>query len=539
MTPSPRVSPWAAATLLACAYFLAGKFGLSLAFVHRSATAVWPPTGMSLAVLLLFGIRLWPGIFLGAFLVNLTTEGTVATSLGIAAGNTLEAVLGTWLINRFAAGRRVFDRARSTIKFVLLVGFLSTVVSATFGVTSLLWGGFATRENYGPIWLTWWLGDTVRAIILAPFLVMWTTKPFSRVDTRKIMEAVSLALVLMAVGWAVFGRINPRRPDNYPLIYLTVLPLLWAAFRFGGRGAVTSALTMSVISIWGTLRGYGPFVVDDPNTALLFLQTFMATNAVTALIVAALVSERQRSEAELARKAQELARSNEDLQQFAMVSSHDLKEPLRKIGNYATLLATEYQGKLNNQADQYLSIIIRSVIRLQESIDDLLAYSRAGSEADHLEALQLEDVLNQTLSDLDKTVEQSGARVTHGPLPEVMGSPAQIQQLLQNLITNGIKFKGAASPEVHISAEERAREWVVSVRDNGIGIDPKYAERIFRIFHRLHGQEEYPGSGIGLAICKKIIERHGGRIWVESKLGSGATFRFSLPKRRGSNHGNG
>ena len=241
------------------------------------------------------------------------------------------------------------------------------------------------------------------------------------------------------------------------------------------------------------------------------------------------ISERKLSEAKLSQAVEELTRSNEELEKFAYVASHDLQEPLRMVSSFVQLLEKRYKGNLDQDADDFINYAVDGANRMQVLITDLLAYSTVGRRGKALETTACEAALNRALSNLQAVVEQSGAVVTRDPLPEVIGDGSQLTQLFQNLIGNAIKFCKDRTPSIHISAERKKNEWVFSVRDNGIGIAPEYFERIFSIFQRLHGRQEYQGTGIGLAICRKVVERHGGRIWVESELGSGSTFYFTIP----------
>jgi PAS domain S-box-containing protein len=290
------------------AYFVAGKLGLMVAFLHVSASPVWPPTGMALAALLLFGIRFWPAIFVGALLVNVTTAGSVATSLGIATGNTLEGVLGAALVTRFANGRNAFDDARDIFKFAVVAGLLSTTVSATLGVGSLALGGYLPWASFGAIWLTWWLGDVAGAIVVAPVLILWATSPRPRMTRGRAIEAVLLLASIVFVGAVVF---NGPFPALYGLAFLCAPPLVWTAFRFGPRESATAIALLSSMAVLGTLRGLGPFVRESPNESLLLLQAYMVTMAAMAVPLAAVVAERQRAEAALGRVAA-LVRSSDD-----------------------------------------------------------------------------------------------------------------------------------------------------------------------------------------------------------------------------------
>jgi light-regulated signal transduction histidine kinase (bacteriophytochrome) len=242
------------------------------------------------------------------------------------------------------------------------------------------------------------------------------------------------------------------------------------------------------------------------------------------------ITDRKKAEEVLKEKTEELARSNRELEAFAYVASHDLQEPLRMVTNFVQLLAKRYKGKLDSNADDFINFAVDGAMRMWNLINDLLAYSRVGTRGHPFEPINCETILQEALDNLKVAMEESGAVVTHDSLPTVTADSSQLGQLFQNLIGNAIKFRGNERPRIHVSANRNGNGWTFSVRDNGIGIAPEYTERIFIIFQRLHGRQQYPGTGIGLAICKKIVERHGGRIWVESTPEKGATFYFTLPK---------
>ncbi|WP_243372393.1 ATP-binding protein [Geotalea sp. SG265] len=246
------------------------------------------------------------------------------------------------------------------------------------------------------------------------------------------------------------------------------------------------------------------------------------------------ISSQRQSENERERLIAELQRSNAELQQFAYVSSHDLQEPIRMVTSYAQLLQRRYQGKLDEKADTYISYMVEAAHRMSSLIDDLLALSRVGRSERPPAPVAMESVMQQALDNMRLSLEEAGAEVTYEALPTVPGDEIQLLQLLQNLIGNAVKYrKKDVPPRVHISAVRKGKQWIFGVHDNGIGIEPQYHERIFVIFQRLHHREDYPGTGIGLSICQKIVENHGGRIWVESTLGEGSTFFFTLPAKEG------
>jgi light-regulated signal transduction histidine kinase (bacteriophytochrome) len=241
------------------------------------------------------------------------------------------------------------------------------------------------------------------------------------------------------------------------------------------------------------------------------------------------ITTRKQADTKLQRTLEELNRSNEELAQFAYIASHDLQEPLRMVASYTQLLSKRYTGKLDADADEFIAFAVDGANRMQRLIQDLLAYSRLGTKPQEISEASSEEALEHATINLGRAIEDSGALVTHDPLPAVLADEGQLVQLFQNLVGNAIKYQSAGVPRVHISSvREGQSRWMFSVRDNGLGIEPKYFDKIFGMFQRLHRREDFAGTGIGLAICKKIVERHGGTISVESELGKGSTFRFAL-----------
>jgi signal transduction histidine kinase len=240
--------------------------------------------------------------------------------------------------------------------------------------------------------------------------------------------------------------------------------------------------------------------------------------------------ERTQAQEELAQKVEELGRSNRDLEQFAYVASHDLQEPLRMVASYVQLLAERYHGKLDENADKYIRYAVEGALRMQSLIQDLLTFSRVGPQEQVWQSTDCNGIVAQAIANVEASIHEQGAVVTHGSLPTITADGSLLLQVFQNLIANAIKFRSTEPPVVHISAEKQSpTELQVAVTDNGIGIAPEHAEMIFIIFKRLHGRAEYPGNGIGLSICRRIIEYHGGRVWVEAHVGLGSTFKFTLP----------
>lgn len=544
---APAADPWASPVRraglwlgLAGVYFVTGKLGLQLAFVHASATALWPPTGIALAAVLLFGYRVWPGIFLGAVLVNITTAGTWATSIGIGTGNTVEAVVGALLVRRYARGIHAFDQARDFIKFIFLAAVLATAVSPTIGLTSLALGGFAPWSDFGAIWLTWWLGDASGALLFAPVLILWATRPRFPWKSRRAVEAALLLLVLFGTGIFVFGGVGRFSREHYQLGFLTIPPVIWAAFRFGRRGAATTTLFLSLLAAGGTLLGFGPFSRPSPNESLLLLQAFMATIAATSLAVAAIVVERREAEEDRVRalveahEAERLKAVSAVKSQFLNMAAHELRTPLAPIRAGLDLVREGSVAGLNDEQRRSLEVVARNVERLAGLVEDMLVAARldAGRMPLARGAVSLNEIVAEAVDGFRPVARSAELelQVRGGTDLTVDGDPKQLLRVLQNLLSNAIKFTPPGG-RVLVETERRDGEGWVRVRDTGVGIAPADMARLFQPFSQLaEGQAKVGGTGLGLYISKSLVELHGGRILCESPGSArGSTFSFSLP----------
>lgn len=522
-----------AAGVLAVVYFVAGKLSLKLAFLHASASPVWPPAGIALAALLLFGFRLWPAIFIGAFLVNLTTAGNIFTSLGIATGNTLEALISAWLIQRFAGGVRVFDRAYDVFRFALAVA-LSTLVSPSIGLTGLAVAGFANWANYPDIWLTWWLGDLGGVVMFAPPLVLWLAQPLRRLNPARDIEVAILLLLLTLLSEIVFGGWFSISTLNYPIAFLLGPIIVWTSFRLSARETATGLFVLSAIAIWGTLQRYGPFVRADQNQSLLILQSFNILTTITAIALAAGMAERRRAEAAIEEQRATVEAANRTKDNFLAMLSHELRTPLTPVLAALDALRTEPQAAA--EVDATLAMMRRNIELESQLIDDLLDLTRITKDKLHLE-FEPVDAHQAVRNVLEMCASEAHAKKLQVQLDfhatdfRVMADPAKFQQIIWNLFKNAIKFTGQNGVITISSANHLPHILILSVGDTGIGIEPEIMERIFNPFEQGERsfQRRFGGLGLGLTISKSLAQAHGASLIAKSEgTGRGATFLLTM-----------
>ncbi len=377
----PRRAGWLA--LVAAAYFASGKLGLALALIHPSATLVWAPTGIALAACLVLGTWVWPAIFVAAFAVNVTTEGSAWTSLAIGIGNTLEPLAATQLVNRFAGGSRSFESVRDVAAYALCAAGLSPVVAATVGVTALALGGYAAWTSYGTVWFTWWAGDAGGALVVAPVILLWVDPPPLQWTRAKVLEAGAVSVATALASLAVFGGVLPLSVRRYPVDFLCVPFVGWAALRLSPRMAATAILLLSAVAVWGTVNGDGPFAAQPAPSGLLLLGAYIAVTAVGTLLFAATVRERL----ELIQRLRELS----------------LLDPLTGLANYRRLTEVLESERERSQRNQRPFALVLLDLDQLKSLNDRFGHV-TGSRA----LCRLANVLRDTCRAVDTAARYGG-----------------------------------------------------------------------------------------------------------------------------------
>lgn len=525
--------------LLCAAYFAAGKIGLALAFVNESASAVWPPAGIAVGSLLVFGPGVWPAITLGAFLVNLTTSGLVVPSITIGIGNTLEALAAWWLVTRWAAGPAVFATSRTVFRFAFFAGAVAPVLAATVGTASLHFAGLAPQQDLVSVWITWWLGDAVGVVLVAPLIVLWSYPRSAVWRQRRTIEAAVMVVLVSAASWVVFGN-SPAGIRNYPLQFAAAPILLWPAFRLGLRQTSVAIALLSVIAIAGTLQGYGPFARASRNESLLFLEAFVGIFAVLMLAVAAEVETRAAVEFELRalnetqqaarREAEDANRAKDD---FLAMVSHELRTPLNAALGWVHILQELPADP--QRSSRGLQSMRRNLLAQARLVSDLMDISSVGSGTLPVRR-ELFDLAKVTREAVTMACDAAPGQLVDVRVevpPEglsVIGDAGRLEQVICNLVSNAMKFScEGGAVDVRLSQEKDEVRLVVE--DTGAGIPEEFLPHLFERFRQADSSTTrgYGGLGLGLAITRHIVEAHGGSITAENRKMGGAVFTVRLP----------
>jgi signal transduction histidine kinase len=520
---------------LAAVYFVAARLGLMMDAVGGFATLVWPPTGIALAAVVVLGYRAWPGVFIGAFAANLSTGAPLLAALGIGVGNTLEAVVGAYALGRIPGFRPSLDRLRDVVGLIVLAAGLSTTVSATIGVSSLYLAGIVPPQQAWEAWRSWWLGDLIADLVVAPVLLVWATTPRIRLPTRQRLEAAGVAASVVAVNLFVFGAPVAVATATLRRGYLVFPPLIWAAVRFGQQGVVMATFLTSLVAVWGTASGYGPFAQPVLHESLFALQTFMAIVATTFLVLGASIAERRHAAESLRRAHATVAEANRAKSEFLAVMSHELRTPLNAILGYVELMAIEIGDRVTERQRTYLSRIRSNQRHLLSLIDDVLSFAKveAGRRSLTTQTIRVCEVLGALESLVEPEVrrkELSFALAPCDPALAAQADPEKLRQILLNLVDNALKFTGAGG-RVGVGAAREGDMIRIWVSDTGIGIAPDQLEHVFEPFFQVDRgtTRRYPGIGLGLAIARDFARTMGGEVRLESQPGRGSTASLELP----------
>ncbi len=521
------------ALLVGVAFYFSVKLGLVLSFPPDYIAVFWPPNAIILAALLLTPPRKWWVFFLAmapAYFIAALQGGYSEYRVAIFFSANCSEILVAAITVRYFLGR--------TPRFA---SFLEAVVFTVFaaGVAPFVSACVASLESLGKpdvayvqAWRVWFLGDSLAHLTITPLLLVWITGGTSWVRTlsyRRCLEMAVLGIGLAAVGFYVFGGTIGASGNLPVLVYLPLPLLLWAAVRFGPRGACSGIFLIAVLSIWHAVHGRGPFTAMTPAENVLALQMFLAAVSVPLLFLAGLVEERRQAEGEREKLIDKLEAQNAELERFTYTVSHDLKSPLITIVGYVGMLRQDLAAGDLEQVEDDLSRIANAAGKMDQLLRDVLELSRIGRSVNPLEDVPLEEVTREAMELTAGQVKWNGVQVEiSSDLPIVHGDRLRLQEVMQNLIDNAAKYMDdQPEPRIEIGSRRDDDQIVCYVRDNGIGIEHCYHERVFGLFDQLNQKVE--GSGIGLALVKRIIEGHGGRIWVESEgSGNGSTFCFTL-----------
>ena len=521
-------------------YFALAKGGLALASIHPSATPIWPPTGVALAAVLLWGYRTWPAIFAAAVIANATTAGSVATAIAIATGNSLEAVVGAYLINRWSSGCNTFSTPNSVAKFALICFVIATPISASIGLTSLATAGYIERTNFANAWVTWWLGDVTGALVIAPVIVLWASSHYHAFNRNEFLETVGVLATAAAVGLIAFSPLIEQTPSRDPLGFLAILPMLWAALRRGPRDTATVALVLAGITIWGTLTGGGPFTTADLNVSFLLVLMFLISITVPSLLLSADVEVRKKAEESLRRaqidlerkvaeRTQELELANAAKSRFLAMASHDLRQPLHALGLFVAQLRTPLKS---GERTKTIERVDATRKEMDEMFNSLLDISRldAGILTPKITEFPIARLLQKIETTFDQATREKGLRLRVRRSDAWVRSDAMLlERILLNLVSNAVRYTLRGG--IIVGCRRRGEMLRIEVWDSGPGIPEDQKQNIFGEFFQLTAPERYRygGLGLGLAIVDRLRLLLNHQIDLASTVGRGSRFAILVP----------
>jgi signal transduction histidine kinase len=537
--------------LLFAAYFVTARIGLKLNAVSGFATLVWAPTGIALASMLILGYRFWPAILLAAFLTNFVTGAPPLVALGIGIGNTLEALAGAYLLNHFARFQHSLERVSDVFSLVVLAAFISTMVSATIGTSSLLVGGTVTLAHYPSTWLAWWVGDMLGALVVAPLLLVWSTRRRAALKLRpkRLAEASVYTVLLVGLSTLVFRGSMLIGVKPFTFAYVIFPILIWIALRFGQIGSVTATFGVSLIAIWGTIASFNPAANNSLSHNLLLLQSFMGISAVTFMTMAAAVAERERTQKQqqkllhraelLTKQRSRLMALNRAKDEFIGLASHQLRTPATSVKQYTGMLLENYSGKLTEAQRNMLSTAYESNERQLQVVDSILRVAQidAGNITLKKEKVDLALLVKEILHGQTSVFATRHQTVDFTPGNSNFVATVdkeKIRMVLENILDNASKYSPPGK-KLEVKLKKSKNNLAISVKDDGVGIVKRDRPKLFKKFSRIDNPLSVAvgGTGLGLYWAKKIIDLHKGSIIVTSKPNRGSTFTISLPSGRG------
>jgi signal transduction histidine kinase len=543
----------ALAGLLAGVYFIAAKLSLPLAIPPGYATAVWPPSGIALAALLVLGRRVWPGVWLGAALVNGTVEASWLAAAIIASGNTLEALAGAALIRRYIGVPVRFMRGSDVFRFIVWAA-LCAAIAASVGMAALATEHPVSAAELARNWWTWWQGDACGIIIVTPLILSWYGRTTIAWHASRVGEAALFACLLLAATQIVFGRpVDDLSPLTVPFMILPMF--IWAAFRFGQREVTAAIAAVCAIAVWHTLEGRGPFAAGSLNQSLLVLLSFICVSVFTGLLLSAVLEERAQAlrdldgrhddllqhfrliEADLVGARAAAERANDAKSEFLAKMSHELRTPLNSLLILARLMADNADGSLAPKQVQYARTIHDAGSDLLALINDVLDLAKIESGSPIV--LRFEEV---RLDDLRDSIEQAfrqaardkalqfAVAIGDGLPPAIETDPRRLRQILNNLLANAFKFTPRGGVSLHLSVAA-AGGIAFAVADSGIGISPGQRELVFEPFRQADGgtSRRFGGTGLGLSISRELAHLLGGEITLQNAPAGGCLFTLVLP----------